>query len=118
MGNIQADLTLQVTVAKVSTPTTNFISEALALADQAYDESHSSYEEVANGATDQAISLGGLTTAQVVYIASDQTVSFKINGSIAIVAKQVFLIGAAVTSLSVSNASGSQANLDVVLLGT
>jgi hypothetical protein len=117
MGKLIADIAASVRVQRPESPLTDRINLALSLADAEYDELRAGYEEVANGASDQPIALGPLTTAELVLALSDQVVTWKINGSIAIQAGRLLLAGAAVTSLTVSNASGSDANIEIVMLG-
>jgi hypothetical protein len=97
----------------------NLLSEQSELLDQDFDEQTVQGVEVANGAVDQAISLGGVTTASLLLLISDQAVSVKVNGAAAgIACRTLLLTGAAATSLSVSNSSGATANVRVYLLGS
>jgi len=88
----------------------------------AHDECvyYSNYE-VATGTTDGAISLGPVTTATVVYVKSDQTVTVKHNASataITITANGfILLFNTSVTALTVTNASGSTANMKIYFAG-
>lgn len=67
--------------------------------------------QIPNLAVDQAINLNAIQGEKLVLL-SDQTISVKLNGSAtALQCKMLFLDGAAVTSLSISNASGSVANV-------
>jgi len=87
--------------------------------DEAHDEIHGGADEVATGVTDQAISLGGLTTVEAMILKSNVAVSFKVNGVTTAIACKAFAIrGAAITSLSVSNASGSLAVVKYQMSGT
>lgn len=75
---------------------------------------------VATGVTDQSIALPGQTTAKGVIITTDHDVSFKVNGgdtAIPLNADGLFVMfKTEVTSLSVSNSSGSKATIHVVLI--
>lgn len=67
--------------------------------------------QIPNGAVDQAVQLNGIEGEKLVLL-SDQTISVKLNGSAtAIQCKMLVLDGAAVTSLTVSNASGQVATV-------
>lgn len=70
---------------------------------------------VADDAVDQVISLGGVTTASMVMIKSNQTVSIKFNTLDAISGKLFFMKGTSVTSIKASNSSGSTATLQVLV---
>lgn len=72
---------------------------------------------IANGASDQAINFGGVVTARIALLTSDQTITFKLNGGAAIQGRLFLLQEAALTALSVSNASGKDANLQILLIG-
>ena len=77
---------------------------------------------VANLATDQAIPLPA-ATCNYLMICVDQQVSVKVNGGAAQVLKPktagkkcpALFLRSDITSLSVSNASGASANLDIIL---
>lgn len=88
----------------------------------AVDEYNTRRYEVADSTSDESINFAGLTTATAVLLRSDQTVSFKINGgdtAIQLTANGLFvLFNTSITSLTISNSSGSTANVTVVLAGT
>jgi hypothetical protein len=85
-----------------------------------YTESTVQKIQVGTGTSDSSISFGGVTTAQVFYITSDYAVSYKLNGgttSHTVTANgHHMLIGAAITAVTISNASGSTANVLIILL--
>jgi hypothetical protein len=111
----QLDLQLKVRNYGTSQPV---VGEELSLI-ATHDELATHVVEVANGVTDQAISLGALTTAVTVLLISDTAITFKVNGAaVGVACKTLLLTAAAVTSLSVSNASGAAAVLRIHLLGT
>jgi len=84
-----------------------------------HDELVTQMVEVADAASNQAISLGGLTTAETVLLVSDTPITFKVNGAADGVACTILLLlEAAVTSLTVSNASGQAAIVRVHLAGS
>lgn len=71
---------------------------------------------VANGASDTALSLGGVTTGSVFVAKSDQTLTLNINSNsgtnITLSANTpVAVAGTSITALFVSNGSGTDANL-------
>ena len=88
-----------------------------------YDESLVQNYEIATGVTDEAISIGGVATIDVLFLESDQAITLNINSStgtdITVDANKPLLItGTSITALYVSNSSGSTANIRYVLLGT
>jgi hypothetical protein len=79
---------------------------------------------VATGITNQALSLGGVTTAAVLYISSDQPVTVLINtNSIPLGTDPnnepgfLLLLNTGVTSVGVTNMSGNAANIDFFVAG-
>lgn len=71
---------------------------------------------VADAASDSQLNFGGVTTADVFYLKSDQALTLNINSStgtdITVDAnKPFFSAGCAITALYLSNASGSNANV-------
>ena len=93
--------------------------DSVEVQDEAHDEAKSEFMEVANGSTDLAVPLGGLTTVKALLIISNQDVSFKINGgNTGVQVKTLFLRDCAVTALTVSNASGSTADVRILAVGT
>ncbi len=82
----------------------------------AYTESTRQEIAIANAASDTQLAFGGVTTADLLYIKSDQAISINLDSSsgtdITIDAnKPVLLTGTAATAAYVSNASGSTANI-------
>ena len=79
--------------------------------------------QLATASTDTSISFGGVTTATVLVLKSDQALTLNVNSAsgtdIAVAADrpQVFL-GGSLTAAYVSNASGSTANITMVVYGT
>jgi len=83
------------------------------------NETTSQLIQVADSVTDQTINLGPVATSEVFMLETDQTITIKLNGSSdAITVDSVFVLGGTVTALTVSNASGSTANLTVKAGGT
>jgi len=78
--------------------------------------------EISSGTSDFAVDFGGVGTADVVYVESDIDISFRLVGSgtsIAVDANGFALIwGTAPTAVLLSNASGSTANVKVLIAGT
>ena len=90
-----------------------------------FDEGGVLNYEVATAVTDQAIPIStttGVTTIQALYIKSDQNISIRqvaADTALTVRANLPFmLMGAAITALLVSNASGSTANLKIGIWGT
>jgi len=76
--------------------------------------------QVADATTDLLINFGGVATANFIYIKTDQTITYKLNGTgnLAISATKnapTFLNTASITSLHISNASGSAANMQIII---
>ena len=81
-------------------------------------------EAIADGVSDQTITLPDATSEYVI-ISTDQTISIKLNGSTdamtlspksAGVKAPVFFMKGTITGLTLSNASGSTANIDVIAI--
>ena len=78
---------------------------------------------VLTGVTDQAVSLGGITTVtMLVIILDDQldgTLKFKINGSDTDIPceQMIVIFGTAITSITVSNDSGNTARYTAFMAG-
>lgn len=86
---------------------------------KAYDISKSTTETtrgtiiIADAASDQALNLGGVASATYTRLNTDQTITIKLNGSSdAITVTDQFILVGTVTAVTVSNASGSDANLE------
>lgn len=78
--------------------------------------------QLATASTDTAMSMGSVTTIDVLYLKSDQaiTVNFDLNTGTDITVdanKPLLLTGTAITAVYISNASGSTANIYVIGLG-
>jgi len=90
-----------------------------------HDESATHHLELADGATDQAVALGGLATVQGLLIISDRLISVKINaGSVGVPIGHTAAEGGVlalpateITSLSLTNASGEVANVYLSMVG-
>lgn len=78
--------------------------------------------EVANGVSDSSIMPSKIATIDVLYIESDQAVSYEHNGAdttITLDAKKAHvLFGTNITALTITNASGSTANIKLGAWGT
>ena len=76
---------------------------------------------IANGATDTAINFGGVSAGKVFFAKSDQDVSFKLNGSATGQPCNPMILmiddDGGYTEATVTNASGSTANIDLVIAG-
>ena len=106
-------------VIKMNLDVGDAVSDTLSVA---YAEATIQHIIVANGASDTSVGLGGVTTADVVYLKSDQQLTINFNSSsgtdITIDANRpALLTGTSVTALYVSNASGSNANVDIKFWG-
>jgi len=109
------DLTLSVQRTGISA---DLVRDALSLADQPFDEMVQQFIEVAAGASDQAVSLGPLTTCQTLLLISTQTLTAKINGeTTGHACKNMLLTGASLTGLTLSNAGSVVAAVRTVMLG-
>ena len=78
------------------------------------------YHEIADGASDQTINLGPLTTAAIVVMYCDQAITFKVNGSttaLTIVPNDPVVLPN-ITALTVSNGTGSTGKLVIGAAGT
>ena len=104
------------------------VNYKLTVGDQSYAGAASYTEKIeaeaaiATGASDTALSIGSLTTVDVMILISDQAISININSNagtdITVDAnKPLALAGTAITALYVSNASGSTANIKYSLYG-
>ena len=101
------------------------VDAPIAVADYAsvtYTTSTALVHTEATGTTDTALSMGDVTTADVVYIKSDKALTLNINVNtgtdIPLDANQPFFMGGtAITALYISNASGSTANVTYFLAG-
>ena len=112
-GVVRFDLSLWATNVPV-------ISEAASVA---YDEALWQEIEVADAASDSQLSFGGVATVDVLYLISDQALTYNINSSSGTdltldANKPLFMAGTSVTALYVSNASGSTANVKYGIWGT
>lgn len=101
--------------AKVSNET---VGKLLASISESYDKYTAQRTEVPVDATDQAISLGGITTANVVVMKCSAEVSVKFNSSLTALVGTFFMIaGAAITSIAVSNSGENKVDIDVFAAG-
>ena len=72
---------------------------------------------VADGVSDQALNLGGCASADILCIMTDQEISIKLDGSgDAITIASVFISSGGHTAVTISNASGSVAIVDILVL--
>ena len=76
---------------------------------------------VADATSDESVDLAGIATVDVFLITADQDITYKLNGSsdaITLDANGVhILFGTSITAVTVSNASGSTANVTVFFAG-
>ena len=104
------------------------VTYSIAVGDESWSGSVSYTERtrqeiaIATASTDTAVNFGGVTTADVVVIYSDQaiTVNYQLNTGTDITIdanRPHVLMGTAMTALFVSNASGSTANIVIDLYG-
>ena len=79
------------------------------------------YRQVATGTSNSALAFGPVTTASILYIESDQTISLKqVSGDTAITITAggfVLLFNTSATAYIITNASGSTANVHYVIAG-
>jgi len=117
MAALAADINLTLAVQR-SGISADLVRDALTLDDQAFDEMVQQFVEVAAGASDQAISVGPLTTCQALLLISSVEVTAKINGeATGHTCKNMLLTGASVTALTLSNAGAVAAAVRIVMLG-
>lgn len=90
----------------------------------AIDEGSTGVKQVATGQTDQALTAPGIVTFSGVYLLADQDISIKLGATGSNVAftlsagYPLTLLGTSLTTISLSNASGSTANVTYALVGT
>ncbi len=77
---------------------------------------------LATATTDEALPMGGVTTASVLYLLSTQDITVNLNSNagtnIVLSANKLFFsAGLAVTAIYLSNASGSTANITALIAG-
>lgn len=81
--------------------------------------------KVANGQSEQSITLGGVSPADVLFIRSDQEITVIINRSTPANGEGftlledgfLLLLGASISTLHVSNSSGSEATVEIYVAG-
>ncbi len=92
-----------------------------------FDEGGGRQFELANGASNLTVELGDVTTGEVFYLRSNQSVTYRLNGStldipltIDVTLSYAFALffGTAITALTMSNASGSTATIRFGIAGT
>ena len=86
------------------------------------DEANIRKYEVADSTTDEAVNVAGVAAVDVFAVKSDQAVSYKLNGSSDAVTLDAngfhALFGTNITAMTVTNASGSTANIEILMAGT
>jgi len=118
MAALQVDYVFSMAVQRAA-QSANIAYDLVSLLDEAADEAAQQFIEVVNGAVDQVISLGSLTTVEGLLLTSDEPLTIKVNGAaVGFQVKNFAVQGAAITSLSVSNSSGVSASARVVMAGT
>jgi hypothetical protein len=117
MAALTYDLDLIITMKRAGT---TVATRTIDLDGQAIDELHYSYDDVPNAAADQALGLGAVTTAAVFIVISDENLTIKLNGGSETfnIFAGVPFVAQAVTAATVSNASGSDAEVEHYSLGT
>lgn len=117
MSTLLVDINLELAVQR-NTATGNVVADGYAVADQGYDKQEGQFLSLVNGTVDQVISLGLVSTATLVMLISSQPITVKLNGAATgLLLTNLVLTGAAVTSMTISNASGSTANIRLQLFG-
>lgn len=95
----------------------------LSVSETAASEVFRRKEQIANGVVDQDIELPSATSTDYLMISTDQEITVKLNGSsdaLTLTPKTagkkapVLFLRATITELSISNASGSVANVDIL----
>ena len=88
------------------------------------DEDEGTYQELilATGSVDSVVAFGGVTTADVVFIESDRQIFWRqavTDNLITVDADRVhILVGTAITDLLLTNTSGTDANVRLLVAGT
>lgn len=75
--------------------------------------------KLANGASDQALSMGGIATGTALYLTTDKQITVKLGGTDKdpiTVDRMLFLVGE-FTSIHLGNASGDTAEVKATVLG-
>jgi len=107
--------TIQLTVSEESIDANNNVitAEDYTLTNT-YTEQTKGTKIVANGASSESLNMGGVTTADYMRLNTDQTITVFINGIATgiTVTDQVIFNGTSITQIDISNASGSNANID------
>jgi hypothetical protein len=119
MATLNADLNLVLAVQRTN-QTYNLMRDELPMLDQAFNEGLQQAVIVAKDTDDQVISLGPLTTVQMLLMISDQTITPKINSeATGHACKNMLFTGASITTLTLSNESVTlDANVRLIMLGT
>ena len=76
--------------------------------------------DTANGATDEALAFSGVSSAKLFYLKSSEDITIKLNGSsdaLSIRKDLPVFLPATVTACTVTNSSGSTANIDYGVVG-
>lgn len=87
-------------------------------------EDEGTYQELilASGSVDSAVSFGGVTTGDILFLTSDQSISWRqslTDTAIALDANRVHVLcGTDVTAVYLTNLSGSDANVRIMVAGT
>lgn len=117
MAPLQSNLTVTLD-ANISGSTTKIINDLISLASVNFNLETQDVLQVPNGANNQVVSLGGLTTATTVLMISDQPLTVKLNGeATGHVCQYMLLTSAAITAITLSNASGVAATPRIYMLG-
>lgn len=74
---------------------------------------------VADGETDFAVSSGGIDNIKALYVKTDAEITLKLNGTHQVTVSKWFALPETsnLTSLTIANASGGAATVDVVMAG-
>lgn len=118
MAALQADFAASLAIQKVG-KTANIAAGSYSASDEAHDEGDQLFFEVADGVSNQAVAMGGLTTIEGILFQATDTVTVKLNGdSTGFACKGFQAWGANITAMTISNASGSQVECEIVRVGT
>src|SRR5437879_2818719 len=117
MATLQANLSVSLDVNR-TTFTAKIINDTQTLTAVDFDEATGQELTIATGVSNAAVSLGGLTTATTLAMFSDEPVTVKLNGeATGHLCANLLLTSAAITAITLSNASGSTATVRLHLLG-
>jgi hypothetical protein len=117
MSALQSDLNVTLDACLNGT-TVKVINDSLALSATPFNADAQAVLSIASGVSNQAVSLGSLTTVTTLLMISDQPLTVKLNGeATGHLCQNLLLTGSAITGVTLSNASGFTATPRIYMLG-